>query len=146
MGFIDKRALLAPPVLARKTVTIDGIEGELKMRELTVAERMNVLKRFKDVDSEDPEAATRSVLTMVVSCLCNDDDTIMFPESEWEEAVTALMNQSSKAVEGLMTKCQEIQGQGADAVKDAVKNSEATPSDTSSSGSPEISDSTKPET
>ena len=144
MGFIDKRALLAPPVLARKTVTIDGIEGELKMRELTVAERMNVLKRFKDVDSEDPEAATRSVLTMVVSCLCNDDDTIMFPESEWEEAVTALMNQSSKAVEGMMTKCQEIQGTGTDAAKDAVKNSEASPSDTSSSGSPKTSGTPRP--
>jgi len=139
MAFIDKAALLRPPTLKRETVQVGPLGGEVVMRELTVGERLAARKRLDGADMEDPEESTRAVLALVVSCLCNEDGTPMFPDEEWSEAVEGLMQQSNPAVEQLMAECLRIQGMGADSVKDAVKNSEASPSDSLSSGSPETS-------
>lgn len=140
MAFIGKGALLKPSDLKRETVTIGPLGGEVVMRELTVAERLAAKKRLTAADLEDGEQSTRAVLGLVVFCLCNEDGTAMFPESEWKEAVDGLLQQSNPAVEELMSECLRIQGMGRDAVKVAVGNSEASPSGSSSSGSPETSD------
>ena len=112
-----------------------------------MAERLYARKMFEAVDQNDEEAATVAVLALVVSSLCNDDEeqTVMFPEVEWDEAVQALLQLSNAEVENLMAECLRIQGMGENAQKDAVKNSEASPSDSSSSGSPETSDTPVPE-
>lgn len=147
MAFVDKRALLKPKALKREKVTVGDGDDFVLMRELTVAERLYARKRFVGVDQNDEEEATVAVLALVVSSLCNDDEeqTVMFQEFEWDEAVQALLQLSNAEVENLMAECLRIQGMGEGAQKDAVKNSEASPSDSSSSGSPKTSDTPVPE-
>lgn len=147
MAFVDKRALLKPKALKREKVTVGDGDDFVLMRELTVAERLYARKTFVGVDQNDEEEATVAVLALVVSSLCNDDEeqTIMFPEAEWDEAVQALLQLSNAEVENLMAECLRIQGMGENAQKEAVKNSEASPSDSSCSGSPKTSDTPVPE-
>ena len=139
MAILSKEALLTPSDLKCETVKIGPLGGEVVMQELSVAERLRVLKEFRALDTEDEVAATRGLIALVVASLRNDDLSVMFPPEEREEAVTGLMARSSAAVEQLVTECQRIQGMGAGALKEAVGNSEATRSDSSPSGSPEIS-------
>ncbi len=147
MAFVDKRALLKPKALKREKVTVGDDDDFVLMREITVAERLYARKRFEGVDENDEEEATVAVLALIVSSLCNDDEeqTIMFPEAEWDEAVQALLQLSNAEVENLMAECLRIQGMGENAQNEAVKNSEASPSDSSSSGSPKTSDTPVPE-
>lgn len=145
MAFIDKRALLKPKALKRHEVAV-GDGDHVLMRELTVAERLYARKRFQSIDQTDEEQSTRGVLALVVSSLCNEDEgqTVMFPETEWDEAVDALVQLSNAEVENLMSECLRIQGMTPTAQQEAVKNSEASPSDSSSSGSPKTSDTSTP--
>ena len=145
MAFLGKEALLKPSDLKRETVQVGPLGGEVILRELSVVERFRVLKRFDITDEEDPAQAMRAVLAMVVVSLCNDDGSPMFSDDEVEEGVNGLEQHSSAAVEELMTACQRLQGLDKDATERAVGNSDASPSDSSSSGSPEISDSPPPE-
>lgn len=133
MTFINKAALLSPPALARHTVAIPAIEGEVVFRELTVSERLARKKLFKPADADDERATTVALLCLVASSLCNEDGSEMFPESEWQEAAEAIMARSSAASEQLVTEWQKVQGLVSD--EDKVKNSDASQSDSSSSGS-----------
>lgn len=139
MAILDRAALLTPSDLKCETVKIGPLGGEVVMQELSVVERLRVLKEFRALDTEDEVAATRGLIALVVASLRNEDHSVMFPPEEREEAVDGLMARSSAAVEQLVTECQRIQGMGQGALKEAVKNSEATRSDSSPSGSPETS-------
>jgi hypothetical protein len=135
VAVFNKAALLSPPELNRRTFVTTTTGAEVRMRELSVAERLRALKRFKVTDESDPTQTMRSVLALVVISLCNEDDTPMFLDSEIEEGVDGLERHSSPEVEELMSFCQQIQGIAPDSADVAVKNSEASPSDTLSSGS-----------
>lgn len=140
MAFLSKAALLTPSDLKRETVSL-GDRGDVRMREMAVNERLSAAKRFGAVDSDDPTQAMLSVLGLVVVSLCNDDDSPMFPtDEEREEAAEALLGLSNADVETLIRECLRINGMDKEATKRAVGNSDASLSDTSSSGSPETSD------
>lgn len=141
MAFIDKAALLSPPPLKRHRVTIESMGGEIVLRELTVGERLERKKLFKPEES-DERALFLSVLCMVTSSLCNEDDSEMFEQSEWQQAAEAIMARSNAEAQELVEAWQKIQG--LEDEEEAVKNSDASPSDSSSSGSPETSDSPQP--
>ena len=139
MAILDKAALLTPSDLKCETVKVGPLGGEVVMQELSVAERLRVLREFRALDATDEEEATRGLIALVVASLRNEDGSVMFPPSEREDAVDGLMGRSSPAIEQLVAECQRIQGMGADTIKEAVGNSEATRSEGSPSGSPETS-------
>ena len=140
MAILDKAALLTPSDLKCEAVKIWPLGGEVVMQELSVAERLRVLRDFRALDANDEEAATRGLIALVVASLRNEDGSVMFPPEERADAVEGLMGRSSPAIEQLVAECQRIQGMGADAIKEAVGNSEATRRELSPSGSPETSD------
>ena len=122
MTRFNKAAVLSPPELQRKSFVTTTTGAEVTMRELSVAERLDALKRFKITDEDDPTQGLRSVLALVVLSLCDEDGSAMFPDDEVEAGVEGLGNHSSPEVEELMEFCQEMQGLAPDAVEDAVGN------------------------
>ena len=138
---MDKAALFAS--LDLKSEAVEIAPGDfVRMQELSVAERERVRGSIQGLNEDAPEFAFRVLLGLVVASLRNDDGAVMFPPEEWAEATDALMTNASAAPVGRMVDaCQRINGMGEDALKEAVGNSDASPSDASCSGSPETSDS-----
>jgi hypothetical protein len=138
---MDKGALFSALDLGSELVEI--APGDfVRMAEMSVAERERVRGSIQGLDEDAPEFAFRVLLALVVASLRNDDGSVMFPPEEWAGATDALLMRSKSGPVGRMVDaCQRIQGLGEDELKDAVKNSEASPSDASCSGSPKTSDS-----
>ena len=122
MARFSKELVLTPPALERKSFVTTTTGAEVTMRELSVAERLDALRRFKITDEADPTQGLRSVLALVVLSLCNEDGSAMFPDDEVEAGVEGLGSHSSPEVEELMVFCQEMQGLAPDSVEEAVGN------------------------
>jgi len=124
--------------LRRETVDIEGL-GAVRMRELSVGERIATAKKYADGGDED-----RQALAWIALSLCEPDDSPMFGEHEIEQAVDALGSKAIRTIEALQTAWLKLNGLTADGIKEAVGNSTEIPSDDGSSASPEISDTQQP--
>lgn len=138
MAILDRGALLTPSDLKRITEPVGPLGGEVNMQELSVAERLRIKERYaKNVDTDNEEQATRFLMVMVVASLRNEDWSVMFAPEEWDESVEGLLAHNGPAIDALVAMNQKLHGQTEDALKEAVKNSEAIRSEPGFSGSPE---------
>lgn len=131
MALLGKDALLRKRGLKREEIHIGPLDGSVRMRELSVSERLDASKRFGSLDEADAGSQMRAILGLVARSLCNDDDSPMFPtDAEQDEMVTAFLDMSSASVQELMDECLRLNGLGKytkEALKEAVGNSSEIP-------------------
>lgn len=134
---LSKEQFLTESGLRREVVEVEGL-GEVKMRELSVGERMEWEKKHEATEGEDRDVVTS--LALVAVSLCNDDGSPMFSEDEIHQAVEALKAKPERVVEQLQRAFLRISGLTDEAVEQAVGNSIEIPSEPPSTDSPGISD------
>lgn len=132
--------------LKRETVEISGL-GLVTMRELSVGERLDVLKRFEGIAEGcgEDEADMMQSLALVAVSLCDADGSSWYGLDDLAEGVAILRLKAPSTLRALQTKFLEMSGVGAQDIEAAVGNSIAIPSGIGSSGSPETSDTRQPE-
>jgi len=110
-------------------VNVPEIGDSCYLRVMTARER-----DAYDMSQGDP--LTRKVnlehitARLLVRCLCDEEGERLYADDELDQ----IGNMPSTVTEPLFNECRRINGMTAAAVEDAVKNSEATPGDSSSTG------------
>ena len=139
--FLDREALLKEDDLERETVELG--EDKLVLRELSAGEYLDAMERVGEVGEGDTSANIRASLGMVVTMLCEEDGSSMFPDAaEHEEVVASLLaNTKTSRITLLIGHAMGMLGVEKDQVAEDVGKSDEIPSDSSSSDSPRISDS-----
>lgn len=128
---LSKEQILAADDLKSETVDVPEWGGSVIVRMMSGAARdayeasMIVMKDGKRVADLSNMRAK-----LVAATLVDEAGNPMFSEDE----VTALAAKSAAALERIASVAQRLNGLGADAVKDAEKNSVAAPSGDSTSG------------
>lgn len=132
---LTREQFLEDKDLKRETVEVEGL-GEVRMRELSVGERM----RYTDLYEDEVDVS----LALIAASLCNPDDAPMFAESEIDEAVKLLKTKAQRTIEALQAAFLRMSGLSQEDIKEAVGNSTEILSDGGSSESPGISDTPQP--
>lgn len=130
---ISKSEFVRSTGLKREEFEIEGL-GTVNMRELSVAERLELTERYKDRHEYEQS------LAMTALSVCEPDGSSMFGLDDLDEGVAVMKGKAHGIVEGLQRAFLRVNGLDEAAIEKAVGNSTEIPSVPSSTVSPGISD------
>lgn len=137
---LSREEFLKETDLRHETVEVEGL-GQVRMRQMSMGEKLDAPKRFKDLLADVPAEEHEVVLALVLvaASLCNPDDSPMFTNGDMADGLRALRAKSSAAVGKIQEAFLRLNQMNVDAVEQAAGKSTPTPSEPSSSGSPGLS-------
>lgn len=118
----------------RRTADVSIMAGKVRVRSWSLAEAEAWDKEHEGATEEDAQIA---ILEMVAKSWIGADGELLVPV---EEGVEIARNMDPSDLRDIATAILKLNGRDVGAVEDAVKNSEASRSESTSTGSPENSD------